>query len=47
MLKKFLIINNMKKAIQKLIKFLTKIFNKKKDEKVDDKSPPDDIYPLY
>ncbi len=37
----------MKKAIQNLIEFLKKFFNKKKNKETNDKSPPDDIYPHY
>ena len=37
----------MKKVIQKLIDILKKIFHKKKGNKTDGKSSPDDIYPLY
>ena len=37
----------MKKAIQKLLEILKKIFRKKKDNKTNGKSSPDDIYPLY
>ena len=37
----------MKKIIQKLIEIWKKIFHKKKDNKNDGKSSPDDIYPLY
>lgn len=37
----------MKKAILKFIEFFKKIFKKKKNDETNDKSPPDDIYPLY